>query len=293
MTKENWVQTAIAFMVISVLLAILASSLYFNPHIRFREFEVPKIVEKTVEVPKLTFVEKTVEIPKTVEKLCEVVSPVPRTVCAAEPKQDHELHPGETWTVPGCWTCVGDIVAEGQRLYDDREETGLIVYFTKPATITAPYGANCLVGDHRIDKEIEQKETGCVGGCKESIIKIWPLVMPTPIPCAEAPTPTEEKVEPGKILVAGEKWTVPIGWTCSGDIVVWPGGLFALYDDLADTGLVVDFAKSAKIHAPWGAYCDPDDGPEVMKARLLAEGCGLPAGCSSVKVVTWPADLKN
>lgn len=64
MTKVQWTRTAIAFMVISVLLAILASSLYFNPHIRFREVEVPKIkfVEKTITIPKITFVEETVAV---------------------------------------------------------------------------------------------------------------------------------------------------------------------------------------------------------------------------------------
>lgn len=68
MTKDQWMRTAIAFVVITVLLMMGLIYLASNPHIRLYEIEVPniKLVEETIKVPKILFEERTVEIPKVV-----------------------------------------------------------------------------------------------------------------------------------------------------------------------------------------------------------------------------------
>jgi hypothetical protein len=110
---------------------------------------------------------------------------------------------------------------------------------------------------------------------------VMATTMATAIPTSVQPD------QPGRTLAFGEEWVVPAGWTCSGDIQVWSNGWVNLFDSDENTGLVVVFAKSAKIRAPWGAYCDPDDGAELMRIRLEAAGCAEGKGCHEVIIKTW------
>lgn len=87
-----------------------------------------------------------------------------------------ELRPGDRKYVPNGTLVIGDVSANGFRLYDDMAETGLMVVVTNPAgaEIQPPYGANVLyMGQEReVRSEIignkvqEMMETGCMpGGC--------------------------------------------------------------------------------------------------------------------------------
>lgn len=160
----------------------------------FQTVEVPQIVEKEVlvEVEKPCVVSCPCIEPPCVEpcKPCgvpEVPTVIPKptptpkeAVCPSEHGY-HELKPSETWTVPACWTCLGDIKVEGKALYDNRAETGLVVYFTVPTSIYAEWGADCRSGDLRHEKEAEALQSGCglSTGCEKVHIYVWPKDPPT------------------------------------------------------------------------------------------------------------------
>lgn len=113
-------------------------------------------------------------------------------------------------------------------------------------------------------------------------------------PATAAPTAqvaaTAKVDQPGTTISPGDQFLVPAGFTCSGDIQVkladnsWQ----SLFDNDETSGLVTTFKTVATIRAPWGAYCDPDDKPSLMKTRLEAAGCVNGNGCKTVTVITWP-----
>jgi hypothetical protein len=59
----------------------------------------------------------------------------------------------------------------------------------------------------------------------------------------------------------------------------------AKYDNAQETGLIVVLTKDADVKAPWGASVSSAN-VEDIKASMMMVGCGLPAGCSTVNVVT-------
>lgn len=87
----------------------------------------------------------------------------------------------------------------------------------------------------------------------------------------------------GKQLGSGESWTVPAGFTCSGDLVV-DGTV--LYDEDKNTGMVVFFEQAAKVEAPWGASCVRGNRVDVFAQLARKNGCV--SGCSEVTKYTWP-----
>jgi hypothetical protein len=111
-----------------------------------------------------------------------------------------------------------------------------------------------------------------------------------PTPTAQVVTATAKVDQPGTTISPGDQFLVPAGFTCSGDIQVkladnsWQ----SLFDNDETSGLVTTFKTVATIRAPWGAYCDPDDKPSLMKTRLEAAGCVNGNGCKTVTVITWP-----
>lgn len=155
----------------------------------------PELIVETVEVPAVQTV--VVEKPCVVscpcgESTCEPCEPceVPEAPAVTPtpiptPKEpgcpsvfgDHPIGEKETWQVPDCWTCLGDLKVEGIELYDNIAETGLVIYFAEGAEVYAEWGANCISGDHRAEKKAEALVSGCMGppeGCKSVDIHVWP-----------------------------------------------------------------------------------------------------------------------
>lgn len=149
--------------------------------------EVPQIVEKPVlvEVEKpciVTCMEQPCvapceEVPEVPTAAPKPTIPTPAVPDCPTEFGDHELQKYETWQVPACWTCLGDIEVEGTPLYDvGIAETGLVVYFTESAEIYAEWGANCISGDQREEKKAEALESGCgfPTGCEKVYVYVWP-----------------------------------------------------------------------------------------------------------------------
>jgi hypothetical protein len=80
----------------------------------------------------------------------------------------------------------------------------------------------------------------------------------------------------------GKTVTVKAGCRVSGDIVV--NGV-TLYDDKAETGLLVDFRQEATVFAQWGASVNADS-VDTWVTNMKASGCT--GECQSVTVLTWP-----
>lgn len=218
------------------------------------------------------------------------------------PKSDKTLSSGEEWEVPSGWTCSGDIqvwTGQWQPLHDDLSETGLVTSFAEASRIRAPWGANCsneVVAVHKANME----KTG-----KTVILRIWPerqappppVVPPPPAPPAPTPTPVPPPPPPApapdrctRNLASGEEYVVPGGCNVSGDVQAWDGVRWApLHDNLAQTGLIVTFTQDTKIRAPWGASVSSVD-VDVLRKEMEATGCGLPNGCETVVVRSWPSN---
>lgn len=166
-----------------------------EPEVVVKEVEIP--VKETVEVP---LFHQTVEVPVIVEKPCVVMCPCVKPPCVEPcepceevpevptvipkatptPTLDHELQSGETWQVPARWTCLGDLLVDGVQYYDEgpgSAESGLVIYFAESAEVYARWGANCMSGDQRKEKEAEALVSGCMGppeGCKTVDVYVWP-----------------------------------------------------------------------------------------------------------------------
>jgi len=92
---------------------------------------------------------------------------------------------------------------------------------------------------------------------------------------------TSQYSEPlnGHRLQPEETWTVPQGWSCSGDFVVNGIGYF---DNDASTG-EVGYAMSGNVSitAPYGGFCDAS--PASVKAtQMKINGCEANQGCRDV-----------
>ena len=215
------------------------------------------------------------------------------TVKVVLPCEDHELKSGEEYVVAKGCSCNGDIEVwtnDWLKLYDSDGATGLVTSFCEDTKVRAPWGANCGPYDAEVFKK-QQEATGL-----RSIVKYWPegcKIQPSATPTASVATPTvvvsaSAKDPCQKNLVSGEEFLVPKGCNVSGDIQVWSNGQWeSLYDNSAESGLIVSFKQDTKIRAPWGAYVGSES-VDTMKVRLQAGGCGLPNGCKSIEVKTWP-----
>lgn len=101
------------------------------------------------------------------------VTPTPLETIAINPAyNDHELKPGESIVVNGHALVQGDVIVDGKTLYDNRQETGLIVEIDGGThTIVAPFGADVQEFGSNVDQatfedtegtDLElMKENGC------------------------------------------------------------------------------------------------------------------------------------
>jgi hypothetical protein len=108
---------------------------------------------------------------------------------------------------------------------------------------------------------------------------------------AATPTPTRP---PSVNLSPGQSFPPPPGWTwiCNGDfsIIVPSGGTVPLYDQIAETGLILILQPNSQfiVNAPWGGYCEAfhqaevDAGLQTQLNIAFSEGCV--GGCATVNV---------
>lgn len=95
---------------------------------------------------------------------------------------DHEMKSGETFRARDGSMIKGDVSVNGVRLYDDNENTGLIVELHQDAEITALWGANVSeVGADQTTRNAvfgqaveEMKAKGCVNGCDRVDVVKYP-----------------------------------------------------------------------------------------------------------------------
>lgn len=185
---------------------------------------------------------------------------------------DKEVHADANAVVtvdPGC-NVKGDVAVNGQKLYDDDPETGLLVSCPNGCTITAPWGAN--VSPRTVDDlKSEMLSSGCGSRCASvKVVVINGGVGVTDLCDVSLPK--------------GAKATVPGGCVVSGDIAV--NGR-ALYDSDQTTGLVVIVNSPVEVFAPFGASVT-NANPQDVVGAVEQTGCGLPNGCRVVHTVTVP-----
>lgn len=99
------------------------------------------------------------------------------SVPTAEPKPtpfpNGRLPQGETKTLPANSVIEGDIIVNGQPLYDSNQNTGLIVETTTSISVTSPYGAsyrefpdNTMAKQNVVSQENDMlKVKGCENTC--------------------------------------------------------------------------------------------------------------------------------
>jgi hypothetical protein len=130
---------------------------------------------------------------------------------------------------------------------------------------------------------------GIAGGAPHTLVRVWTPVGLPPLPGSVA-------LPPGGTFRPSPR-RAPFAWVCSGDLAVKVGdGAFVpLYDEDADTGLVLGLESGSEIttvKAPWGGSCGPAYPRDLKaavaatRAEVLANGCGG-GGCRSVETVLY------
>ncbi len=97
------------------------------------------------------------------------------------------------------------------------------------------------------------------------------------------------------LMKKGDTYVLPRAGLVAGDVSA--DGV-RLYDNNADTGLVVEAGKGTRIGAPFGADVTllgnnpTNPASQRIEGNIIewmkASGCGQPTGCSEVDVVKWP-----
>lgn len=115
------------------------------------------------------------------------------------------LADGESQAVEAGWVAEGDVEVSTSSdgpwtpLHDDQADTGLIVAFTVPGWVRAPWGAS-LSQASVADLRAKMLETGCVGGCAEVVVVEW---TGDGAQAASAVLPTSEPVpDPGSWVLS-------------------------------------------------------------------------------------------
>jgi hypothetical protein len=191
---------------------------------------------------------------------------------------------GQTKTVPAGSVLDGDVKVNGTALYDNDPATALRVVFNESATVSAEWGASYV-------------PSGCeVAASAGLTVKMWPSgstatttlsnVHNVTATTASSTSTTASSTVTADTCVAqianGQTLRVKAGCHVQGDVQI--DGV-AKYDNAQETGLIVVLTKDADVKAPWGASVSSAN-VEDIKASMMMVGCGLPAGCTSVNVVT-------
>lgn len=197
---------------------------------------------------------------------------------------------GQTKNVPSGSVLDGDVKVNGTALYDNDSATALRVVFNESASVSAEWGASYV-------------KSGCETAAAANVtVKMWPSGSTattttsathnmTNSTSATATTATSTSTTASSTVTAdtcvaqianGQTLRVKAGCHVQGDVQV--DGV-AKYDNAQETGLIVVLTKDADVKAPWGASVS-SAAVEDIKASMMMVGCGLPAGCTSVNVVT-------
>ena len=84
-----------------------------------------------------------------------------------------QIQPGQTVTVKSGCRVSGDIVVNGETLYDDNGDSGLLVDFQQEARVFAQWGAS--VNADSVDTWVQNmKNSGCTGTCSTVSVITWP-----------------------------------------------------------------------------------------------------------------------
>ncbi len=233
------------------------------------------------------------QAPPQVNTTQPVTPTVPAPNVSCDPA-DHVMLNGDIYLVTTNHRAKGDISVSSSKdgpwtqLYDDKADTGLIVDFTQDTWVYAQWGANITCRTTE-DLKTEMETSGCENnaGCREVNIKTWPKVMtPTVTPTVPAPTATVStpvSVDMCKGTIQPDQTVlVKAGCRISGDVLV--DGI-KLFDDDANTGLVVDMKQDGNVTAPWGASVNSDPAETWVKHMTIS---GCVGQCTNVKVVSWP-----
>lgn len=218
------------------------------------------------------------------------VTQTPSTPCSTCPKTETPVYPsnntenngqaiyfnaGEIKNVPAGTIISGDIEVNGQVLYDNNENTALVVKLLNGASVKAPWGASGLenIPGNVLDQKAEEIAQQIRNTRPNTTVQIvgydGQIVNPgyrSNYPRThETPVYPSNTVENGQAvsLSSGETKNVPAGTIVSGDIEV--NGQ-RLYDDNEYTAIVVQLPNGGNVRAPWGA-----SGLENIPANLLGQ----------------------
>lgn len=216
----------------------------------------------------------------------------------AECPQDYHVDNGEEFNVPAGCQIKGDVIVNGEQLFDNDANTGLIVSCPQGCQIKAPWGANVTPRDVDDLKE-EMLSSGCgmTSGCNDVKIVVIdqdgkggeePSSTPSATPTATStPEPTstqpiDDGCEPE--LKLGEKRMIAKGCIVVGDVFVRPAGsdgeFRPVFDNRKDTGTVHLLTEDTEVWNLQGASIMPAgmELADIVTATKLA-GCGTGYGC--------------
>lgn len=199
---------------------------------------------------------------------------------------DHEVKPGETYTVPPGCNIKGDVelFVNGQFVQQKQgndPKVGTIVSCPQGCTIRAPFGAN--VGPRTVpDLTAEMKSKGCIDGCTTvNVVTADGSQACQGKDCApRSGVPTVSNC--GGELKLGETRAIPAGCTIVGDVVV-NGQLQKPVGRGSNTvGYVQQLAASTTVTAPFGAAVYDSTMPvQNLVQTTKSFGCDQPGGCSN------------
>jgi len=233
---------------------------------------------------------------------------------------DCELPRDWSGYIPANITCVGDLVVNGVKYFDEGvAETGAIGYSAEGCFhVYAEWGADCSIGnvvEKRIEESLEKgcgfPEKGCdrvyvcnweTGECEWHPPQICEAPTPKPEPSVSAtitpkPRLASDCIENAASCVPNDcelgdyyKGHICAVVTCLGDIKV--EGI-EFYDSLQETGLVVVINQRAWVEGEWGGDCTLGNIWKQRADEALDNGCGRDVeGCDRVFVCRWPEDRK-
>jgi hypothetical protein len=169
---------------------------------------------------------------------------------------------GEIKNVPAGTIISGDVEVNGQVLYDNNENTALVVKLLNGGSVRAPWGASGLenIPGNVLDQKAEEIAQQIRNTRPNTTVQIvgydGQIVNPgyrSNYPRThETPVYPSNTVENGQAvsLSSGETKNVPAGTIISGDVEV--NGQ-VLYDNNENTALVVKLLNGGSVRAPWGA----------------------------------------
>lgn len=233
-----------------------------------------------------------IELPKIVEKLktegceggCTTVTSFKWPSGTPEEKIV-VLTSGEKKTFGANTVIIGDIKVNGESMFDDNGESGLITLLEKEGEVEAQWGALAIRHNSfaEADKTVqiqaaELKDTGCGSRCWAVTTAYWP---------SQKPVNKIEELKPG------EKKLLPRFSVVSGDVKINGKDVF---DSDEKTGLVIKMLEEGEVEAPWGATynLNTDEQSANIAAQLLEQKVkdwGCINGCEKVSVLDFPKQI--